>query len=150
MIKGRVIGKEGLQKKLIILSASSQANLSSEMTKLIVEMDADGKRNISSGGRSGKTYKRGSKSHIASAPGEFPKTDRGGLVAGFLFNVQKTTQKVIGILENNSSHASAVEFKPASKGGRPFMRPLYKKWKPIAESRFEIALKKSIAQAKNG
>jgi len=40
------------------------------MTKLLVEMDADGKKSISGGGRSGKAYKRGKKLHIASAPGE--------------------------------------------------------------------------------
>ena len=150
MIKGRIIGKESLQKKLIALSAEAQISNAKTMTQLLVEIDSDAKKSISGGSRGGKSYKRGKNMHVASAPGEFPKTDRGGLVAGFLFNVKKLPSKVVGILENKAPYAMAVEFKLKSQGGRPFMRPLYKKWKMIAEARFAISLKQTIQKVARG
>ena len=48
---------------------------------------------------------------------------------GFYFKAGLKASEVFGILGNRASHAIPLEFKPQSMGGRPFMRPLYKRWK---------------------
>ena len=133
--KSRIIGGKRLQAKLSSLSAAVDLNNAKVMADLLTEVDSDAKKSIATGSRSGRIYTRGSVRHQASAPGEFPKTDTGNLIAGFIFYTQKISHKVVGTLENRSPHANALEFRPRSKGGRPFMRPIYKKWLPIAQRR---------------
>ena len=137
-----VIGDKAFSRKLKKISVTVPINTKREMTKIITEMDSDVKKTIQKGGRSGRIY--GKRRHQASAPGEAPKTDSGQLVAGFNFDVKVTNKKIIGQLRNISSHAAAVEFKPKADGGRPFMRPLFKKWRKIASKRLGFAVKSSI------
>lgn len=144
-IKSEVIGGNRFAKKLKKIGATIPINTKREMTKIVTEMDKDVKDTIQKGGRSGKIY--GKRKHQASAPGEAPKTDRGGLVAGFNFDVKATKKLIIGRIRNISGHAAAVEFKPKSEGGRPFMRPLYKRWRKVASQRLRKAVKTSVRRA---
>ena len=144
-IKSEVIGGKRFAKKLKKIGDTMPVNVKREMTKIITEMDKDVKDTIQKGGRSGKID--GKRKHQASAPGEAPKTDRGGLVKGFLFDVKATKKLIIGRIRNISDHAAAVEFKPKSQGGRPFMRPLYKRWRKVASKRLRMAVKTSVRRA---
>ena len=141
----QIKGRRKIKKQFgdIGLNIVKDANI--EMLKIIVEMDADVKKTISTGSRSGKIY--GKRRHQASAKGEAPKTDRGGLVAGFLFDVRNTKKNIIGRIRNISKYAAAVEFKPVSRGGRPFMRPLYERWADKASKRLGVKIKRSIRKS---
>jgi len=144
--KSVVIGDKAFSKRLKRISKTIPLDTKAQMLKLIVEMDADVKKTISGGGRSGRVY--GKRGHQGSAPGEAPKTDMGGLVAGFNFDVKITPKQIIGQIRNISKYAAAVEFKPSSQGGRPFMRPLYNKWRKVASKRLMQATKSSIKKAR--
>ena len=141
----KIKGRRKIKKQFSNIGAIIVKDTNREMLKIITEMDADVKKTISTGGRSGKVY--GKRRHQASAPGEAPKTDKGGLVAGFLFDVRGTKKNIIGRIRNISQYAAAVEFKPKSKGGRPFMRPLYERWESKASKRLGVKIKRSIRKA---
>ena len=126
-----------MEKELLIVAQQSLA-------RDLAAMDTDAKKMIQGGSRSGKTYKRKSITHQASAPGELPKTDRGELVAGFFFDIKKTAGKVFGKLSNRAKHAEHLEFKLAQDGGRPFMRPIFQKWAPRVQRNVSKAVKEEL------
>ncbi len=145
MIRGQILGGKAFKAKLERLNLSVFAEMKKTMITTITEMDEEVKKLIDGGARSGKIYKRtkGGKTHQASAPGEAPKSDYGDLKAGFNFDTKATSRQIIGNLRNISKHAKPLEYKPKARGGRPFMRPLFKKWLPIARERFSSALKRA-------
>jgi HK97 gp10 family phage protein len=82
-------GAKRLQRKFEILPEL----IEEELKKSIVESGELLKNKsrvlIQRGSRSGKIYKRGKVRHIASAPGEPPKTDRGNLVSSIFNKILK-------------------------------------------------------------
>ena len=78
--------------------------------------------NIDGGSRSGRSYKRGTKIHTASAPGEFPKTDRGELVRSITTNIEDKNTVVVGQIIASADHAQALEFGTTKMKKRPFMQ----------------------------
>ena len=75
-------------------------------------------KSIQRGSKSGKVYTRGNISHQASAPGEAPATDAGGLIRGFQIEDAFINQNVVFVL-NNSDHAEPLELRMS----RPFLFP---------------------------
>ena len=78
--------------------------------------------NIDGGSRTGRAYKRGAKIHTASAPGEFPKTDRGELVRSITTNIVDKNTVVGGQIIASADHAEALEFGTTKMKKRPFMQ----------------------------
>ena len=91
---------------------------------------------LHSGGRTGRTYKRGDKTHTASAPGEAPATDTGELARSIQVRHEKQDDSVtVGPRERTKTvdgkkvipHAKHLEFNM----NRPFMKPTFLKNKEI-------------------
>ncbi len=87
-------------------------------------------RKMQSGTKSGRTYRRRGKTHIASAPGEAPAVDSGRLV-------QSTTTKynpteLYGTVNWATEYAAALEYGTQKMGARPYARV------SLAERRDEI------------
>jgi len=114
--------------KLERLKSQAQFEAGKAMYPEVLKLDADTKKAISQGARSGKLYKRGNKTHQASAQGEYPKTDRGELVAS-LFIEDGDLRKGKLIYGASAPHAKPLEYKPPSQGGRPWLKPQFDKWK---------------------
>lgn len=144
MVNVTVTGQDRIGAQLKSVSDAILKASAKSLGRDLALMDTDAKQSISGGSRSGKTYKRGNITHVASAASELPKTDRGELVAGFLFAVKRRFNGVSGNLVNKSRHAAALEFKPAAKGGRPFMRPLFKKWFPKIKTNLVTVIKAEL------
>jgi hypothetical protein len=68
----------------------------------------------------GRRYRRGTRSHTASAPGEAPAVD-----TGFLINTIKTTIKsdTEAVIEIPAEYAEGLEFGTSRVEARPFARP---------------------------
>ena len=82
------------------------------------------KLTISEGIRSGKTYKRGDKIHIASAPGEPPVTDSGKLVNSIGTPKKDNNSYIIPI---NSQYAMYLETGTIKMQPRPYIKRSMKK-----------------------
>ena len=89
-------------------------------------IEGEAKRGISRGGRSGNVYRRGKGvTHVASAPGELPKTDTGELVANITTERVKEGSYTVGS-RRNAPQGFWLEVKAPQDGGRPWLRPTVK------------------------
>lgn len=78
------------------------------------------KEGISRGPKTGRRYKRGkNRWHIASAQSEYPASDTGNLVRSI--HVEKD-ERLKAWVVSDAEYAKPLEYKPPSKGGRPFLR----------------------------
>jgi len=68
----------------------------------------------------GRRYKRGSRFHIASAPGEAPAVDTGNLINTIKTEIKSDTEATITI---PAAYAEALEFGSSKIAARPFVRP---------------------------
>jgi len=68
----------------------------------------------------GHQYKRGSRAHTASAPGEAPAVDTGFLINSIRTTIKSDTEAVIEI---PAEYAEGLEFGTSRVEARPFVRP---------------------------
>lgn len=69
--------------------------------------------------KTGALYKKGGKTHRASAPGEPPATDTGFLVRNVYSNID--SDGLGGSVESRAPYSSYLEFGTATMAARPFM-----------------------------
>jgi HK97 gp10 family phage protein len=75
----KVSGIENVIAKMYLAANSAESAVDEEVRKGAFVVQDTATNSIKGGGKSGKAYKRGKKSHIASAPGEAPAADKGRL-----------------------------------------------------------------------
>lgn len=123
------------------LSNEAQKEAKIAIAKVTYKIEGDCKKNISSGARSGKTYKRGGgRMHQASAPSEYPKADSGDLVsnikAEFNFNGLEAT---VGS-RATAPHGFWLEFGTNTMRARPWLSRTINENKGFINKTFENAL----------
>jgi HK97 gp10 family phage protein len=74
--------------------------------------------------RTGKSYKRGKKTHIASSPGNPPAVDTGRLRNSINYFL---TDRYTGEVRASTKYAAALEFGTVRMAARPFMQPALEK-----------------------
>lgn len=86
------------------------------------------KQSLQKGPKSGVVRKLSNPTrvHQASAPGEYPATDRGELVRSIGYDTANPKDFAQGmgigmVMFASARHAIPLELKPSSRGGRPFM-----------------------------
>jgi len=78
--------------------------------------------------KSGRTYTRGSVTHQASAPGEYPATDLGELANGITTEVSGFPGgDIVGKIISSARYSKALEYGTRNMQPRPFMAPSLKK-----------------------
>lgn len=104
-----------------------------------IELRANIVRGIQSGPASGRVYRKSNPNrvHRASAPGEFPATDTGRLANNIFFEKLKPGVVSVG---STLIYALYLEYKPPSKGGRPFFRPEVEKLRTKFRDRIQAAV----------
>jgi hypothetical protein len=92
---------------------------------------------IQSGPKTGRVYKRGSRVHQASAPGESPATDTGALA-----NASNAEQEHSALwnVTFTSEYAKGLEFGTPRVAARPFLRPAVE----AERRRFVAAMRKIV------
>lgn len=111
----------------------------------VVDMDAYAKQKIQGGARSGRSYKRRSVTHQASAPGEFPKSDTGQLVSSLFFKV--AADGLSAIFGTKLNYGTYLELGTSRMRARPWLRPTYQANEAKAKERVEAAVKDAIKKA---
>lgn len=107
-------------------------------------VEAEAKRSILSGDKSGRIYKRRSVTHRASAPGEAPASDTGRLVNSInsYLDASALASFVVagrGIVK----YAAMLEFGTARMAARPFMFPALEKSKGWIRERLAEGLRRA-------
>lgn len=113
------------------------------------EVQTEAVTSIMSGERSGRTYKRGKKSHVASAPGEYPKSDSGNLVRHILIEMESRLAATVGS-RSGVPYARILELGGYVRGryfaARPWLSPSLKKVTPFIIRTIKAAVGRGIAK----
>lgn len=100
---------------------------------------------LQKGGRSGREYKRGGVTHIASKPGEPPATDLGQLVKSIRVVSGKPSTLVTAKVVARAPYAMALEYGTKNLEPRPFMQPNDKVVQLIARALYD-AVEKAVLE----
>lgn len=99
------------------------------------------KKRIQGGGKSGRTYQKYGprRTHIASAPGQAPATDTGGLVnSGFHELDEQAMEVSVGFAK---FYAALLEYGTRMMAKRPFLLPTVEEWRSKIAGVIRAAIK---------
>lgn len=113
------------------IQASLRPQLSQVVRKTALDVETEVKTEMR-GPKSGRQYRRGSRTHQASAPGQAPAVDLGQYINSIqVENVSELTSKV----GTNVEYAMALEYGSRRIAPRPVWRPVIEKMrKPFVEA----------------
>lgn len=96
------------------------------LEKAAIVVHAEAVTSIQEHRSQGRAYRRGGKIHFASAPGNPPNTDRGGLVRGIKWELDQSA--LIAQVGTNVEYGARLEFGDSSRGlkPRPWLGPAYR------------------------
>jgi len=121
MAQGKVEGLDRLTRKLLSLPESVTRGLKKEIALAGFLIQEQAIKSIQKGSRTGVKYKRAGKSAQRSAPGEFPKTDRGRLVASINVSSDIAARGLIVRVGTNLKYGRALEFGTLKMAPRPWL-----------------------------
>jgi len=121
MAQKNVEGLDKLTRKLIRFPGAVTLGLRQEIANAGFLIQGQAIKSISKGSRSGVKYKRGGKSAQRSAPGEFPKTDRGGLVQSISVRSVLAARGFVVLVGTNLKYGRALEFGTLKMAARPWL-----------------------------
>lgn len=144
------MGAEVLNADRIIKKLSQLPdNLKQPITKALLqsagEMQAYAVPRLQRNSGTGRTYKRGGRTHVASSPGEFPNADFGALVKAMRFEPRGPLEVVWGAF---ISYAKFLEFGTSKMAARPFIRPTFMAFKSKATTRVRDAVQAALKAAR--
>ena len=90
------------------------------------------------GPKSGRGYRRGNRTHQASAPGEAPAVDTGLLINSIQTAEEGDLRAVLGV---GAEYGIWLEFGTRRMAPRPFLGPAFEQAKPIFEAGIRELLK---------
>ena len=117
-----IVGLKALTDQLIALGADADDVIEGAIFDLANETRNLAVAGISGGAKTGRTYRRGNVTHIASAPGQYPATDRGGLVNSIKAIISGTT----AIVGTKVEYGPMLEFGTSRMAARPWLLPSFK------------------------
>ena len=129
------------------LSKNTDKNLIAALAEATMVVSGNAVTSIVSGNKSGRTYRRGTVVHTASAAGQAPASDTGVLVSGITMDVDVQYNRVVGQVIAHASdgggdnYAKHLEFGTSSMAARPFMQPALNKSAPRV---FQIMKRKGL------
>ncbi|MBR2691781.1 MAG: hypothetical protein IKE42_28330 [Aquamicrobium sp.] len=137
-----------LIRKLNQLPIDARSGIGAALAVSVVELDAYAKAKIQGGGRSGRVYRRRSVTHQASAPGEFPKTDIGQLVASLFFRVGG--DKLRAFFGTRLNYGRYLEYGTSNMLPRPWLRPTLRANADRIRERVSQAVREALKKAARG
>lgn len=113
----KIEGTKELQRAFAVASVEAQRQVGKAVLKTAVSLRTDVIRRVQSGPASGRTYKlkNPKRTHTASAKGEAPATDQGGLAESIHFN---KIGPMTATVDSTAIYAAALEFGHSYGGGR--------------------------------
>lgn len=123
-LKLEIEGMGALTKQLTNLRGGSDDVMANVINKMMFGTQARAVRAIQSGPATGRIYKRGNRTHQASAPGEFPMSDTGQLASSV--QVEPATRgRLLGAVGTAVMHGRHLEFGTERMVARPWLLPSF-------------------------
>lgn len=145
MVRASIKGADKLIKKLRQLQEASLKEINQAISESVIEMHNETKLAIQAPSQ-GRTYQRGSVTHVASAPGDAPNIDTGRLINSIFFDIDRG--QLVGTFGTRGvDYAKHLEYGTSRMEARPFIRPTFEKHKRTAEKRIRKAILDAIRKA---
>ena len=112
-----------IERKLTALRKAGPDAVHEFVTELTLDIHARAVRGIKSKPATGRIYRKSNpnRTHTASAPGEYPMSDTGRLASSIQFELPTNRTRPQGVVGTNLNYGKFLEFKPANRGGRPWL-----------------------------
>ncbi|WP_435007987.1 HK97-gp10 family putative phage morphogenesis protein [Tundrisphaera lichenicola] len=125
-------------------------NIADEVNKAVFasaqKVASDAKRSITSGQKSGRTYRRRTVTHQASAPGEAPASDTGRLVNDINAYLKGGGEAFTVAGRGTVVYARMLEFGTRLMAARPFFFPALEKNKAWIRDRIQDAVRRGLTK----
>lgn len=141
----KVEGEAQIQAALRFKGQAAAHNISKELMAAALILHGAIVISVQRGSRTGLEYPRpGGTTHVASAPGEPPKSDTGNLASNIIPDIRNTKEGTEVVVVSRAPYSAALEFgtKDGRIKARPFMRPAYEEKKKQILELVARALKK--------
>ncbi|WP_020476265.1 HK97-gp10 family putative phage morphogenesis protein [Zavarzinella formosa] len=145
----KIEGLDRLEQTTQRIREAVAAELAAAMYASAKKIEAEAKRSIAQGGKTGRLYKRGKNVfHRASAPGEAPATDTGLLINSIRGDLDRGGL-ANGVLQGNVTvgvdYGKMLEFGTQKIAPRPFLFPAFEKSKAWIVDRLNAAVRKGLS-----
>ncbi len=131
-------------------SEQVRQNVATEINKAVYasaqKVVTEAKKSVLDGKKSGRTYKRRTVFHRASAPGEAPASDTGRLVNSIHANMAGPGEAVAIAGSASVLYARMLEFGTRLMAARPFFFPALEKSKAWIRNRLQEAVRRGLAR----
>lgn len=124
-VKIEMDGLTQLMAQLERLGESAEDVTLQVVTDLVTDTHALAVAGIDGGPKSGRVYTRKGVSHRASAPGQYPASDTGGLSSS-VRKVLPTAGNLTGEVGTNVTYGKYLEFGTSKMAARPWLLPSFK------------------------
>ncbi len=112
-------------------SENIKKGIANGLMAIALMAQGEAQKSILKGPKTGKLYKRGKKTHQASAPGEAPANDYGFLANKI--NADIDFENMVANLHSSAPYSASLEYGTRHMAARPFLRPAVDRIKPQAE-----------------
>lgn len=135
---------DGLQKlvgQLAALGADAQEVVEEVLFDLATDTHRLAIQGIEAGPKSGRTYRRGTVTHTASAPGQYPATDSGRLVSSVRVVPDTPTSYRVG---TGVEYGPMLEFGTSRMHARPWLLPSFERARIGVEKELRARLEAKV------
>ncbi len=160
-IRTRVEGVNSLRGKLRRLPVEGRKGVTDAVAKSALAVKSDAQRSIERGPKTGRVYTtyfytdaqgrlrkvgRRGKPHQASAPGEAPALDLGGLVDSIFDEISENG--LAAEVGTDLDYGTYLEFGTRKMAARPWLQPAFERNKEKIKARVRNAIKKATQRAR--
>lgn len=139
----KVDGIAALVKQLQAVGEAGEAATIEVITDLVTDTHAFAVQGIQGGPKSGRVYTRRGVTHQSSAPGQYPASDSGVLVAGIGFEYP-TEANPVGRVGTSVAYGPMLEFGTSRMAARPWLLPSFERAKVGVEKELRARLEAKI------
>lgn len=139
-----VLGADKLMRDLSNLSRNAKRRVADALESSAAEMFNHAVVNIQKNSGTGRKYKRGKRTHVASSPGEYPNSDSGELVRSGFWEKRGELTAVWGFA---AKHALPLEVGTSKMAARPIARPTFNALYSRASDRVMAAVAAVVKEA---
>lgn len=140
-ISARLDGFDETRALLKALGGDYERGLQDLVQRTAVRVQSDAVRSIQRGPKTGRVYKRGSKTHRASAPGQPPATDTGALAS----SVARVDGRLEAAVGTGLEYGKHLEFGTETIEARPWLIPALER----SRGYFSDGVRKLLEKARN-
>ncbi len=146
-INVQIDGLQSLSRSSKRVQESVEKELNAGLYAAAKKIEADAKKSILSGQKTGRIYTRGTVIHRASAPGESPASDTGRLVNSINGELVKgALESIVRAGSGIVKYARMLEFGTRNMAARPFLFKAAEANRRWIMDRMNTAMKRGIAK----